>query len=205
MEVWGRQSSVNVQKVMWAAAELGLAVRRYDAGGAYGVVGTDDYAALNSNRLVPVLRDGDLVLWESNTIVRYLASKAGDETLWPSDIAERALLDRWFDWASCTLGPQFGPLFIGLVRTRAADRNPAVLERARGQSQLRFEMLDRHLAGRRFIAGDAFTMGDIAPGAMAYRWFGLAIERPRLANLEGWYNRLTERQAYRLNVMIPII
>lgn len=205
IEIWGRQSSINVQKVMWLAAELGIAVRRHDAGGAYGGVDTPEFAAMNPNRLVPVLRHGELVIWESNTILRYLASRAGDDTFWPSDPGRRALLDRWLDWAAATLGPQFTVLFWAIIRTRAQDRDAAVIEKAQQIVAQRFQLLERELAGKGYLGGDTFTMADIAAGAAAYRWFAMPIGRPRLPNVEAWYNRLTERPAYRHNVMIPII
>lgn len=203
--VWGRKNSINVQKVMWTLGELGLAHERKDAGGPFGGLDTAEYGALNPNRLVPAIVDSDgTVVWESHSIVRYLAARYGTGRLWPEDPAARAAADRWLDWMQTTLLPDLAPVFIGLVRTPAAQRDTVrIAEAARAMGET-WRILDAHLAGRRFVAGDTPTMGDIAVGAACYRYHALDIERPRLANVAAWYDRLRERPPFRTHVMIPL-
>ncbi len=100
LKLWGRDNSTNVKKVLWCLEELDLPYTRIDAGGAFGVVGEAAYAAMNPNRLVPCLEDGDLVLWESNAIVRYLAARYGAGALWNETPAPRAQADKWMDWVT---------------------------------------------------------------------------------------------------------
>ncbi|MEK0082531.1 glutathione S-transferase family protein [Benzoatithermus flavus] len=204
LKVWGRANSLNVQKVMWAVAELGLPYERIDVGGAFGGLDTPAYAALNPNRLIPVLEDGGTVVWESNAIVRYLAARYGAGTLWPEDPATRAAADRWMDWQLTTLQPSLSPVFLGLVRTPPEQRDMAAIGIHAERLGQAMRILDDHLAGRRFVAGDALTMGDIPLGCVYWRYVNLAIDRPELPNLAAWHERLAAREAYRQNVMLPL-
>jgi glutathione S-transferase len=204
LRVWGRTNSINVQKVMWAVGELGLAHERRDVGGAFGGLDTPEYGALNPNRKVPTIEDGGVVLWESNACVRYLAARYGAGTLWPEDPAKRAMADLWMDWQQTTLVPDMFVVFWGLIRTSEDKRDNAAIQAAAKRLGGIWPMLDDRLATRRFVAGDAFTMGDIPVGAVCYRYFGLPIERPSLPNIERWYERLKERAPYREHVMLPI-
>ncbi len=204
LKIWGRTNSFNVQKVMWTADELGLAHERIDAGGAFGGLETDSYTALNPNRRIPVVEDGELALWESNAIVRYLAAKYGSGTLWPEDPGLRSLADRWMDWQITTLQPQLHIIFWGLIRTPEADRDMAAIDAAVVVIKPIWQLLDEHLSLRRFVGGPDFTMGDIPLGCAAWRYFNLPIDRPRLPNLEHWSTRLQERPAYRRHVMLPV-
>lgn len=204
LEIWGRMSSINMQKVMWAAGELDLEHVRHDAGGVYGGVDTSDYALMNPNRLVPTISDDGFVLWESHAIVRYLAAKYDDGGLWPGDVQVRADADRWMDWMSTTLVPSIRTVFWQLIRTAPKDRDAAAIAAGVDDLARKFAILDAALSGREFIAGDRLTMGDIPIGCTAYRYFGLNIDRPELPNVERWYRRLTERPAFRVHVMVPI-
>ena len=205
--VWGRKNSINVQKVMWTVGELGLAHERKDVGGPFGGLDTADYGALNPNRRVPTIVDGDgTTIWESNSIVRYLAARYGAAKggLWPEDPAARAGADRWLDWMQTTLHADLTPVFMGLIRTAADKRDTARIERhARAMGET-WSILDAHLDGRRFVAADDLTIGDIAVGAACYRYHALEIERPALPNLAAWYERLQERESFRTHVMIPL-
>lgn len=196
LRVWGRLTSVNVQKVVWTAEELGLAFERREAGGAHGVVDTPEYRRMNPNGLVPVIEDDGFVLWESNTIVRYLAAKHGAGTLWPADAAARADSEKWMDWQIATLWPRLRPVFWGLVRTPPEKRNAEEIETSRRQTADCFGIVDEALKGRDFLGGKAFTIGDIAVGACAQRWFNLPVERPAAPNLESWYRRLQARKPF---------
>lgn len=202
--IWGRTNSNNVKKVRWCAGEIGLDYEHIPAGGAFGLVGDPEYRALNPNGLVPTLKDGDLVLWESNAIVRYLAARYAAGTLYAADPAGRALADRWMDWTTTTVAPFMGPIVLGLLRTKPENRDLAGIETARQKAAAALAVADQALAGAPYLSGSEFGMGDIPLGPFAYTWFNLPIERPDLPNLRAWYDRLAERPAYRETVMIPL-
>lgn len=215
LKIWGRASSVNVQKVLWAADELGLAYERIDLGGKFG--GNDDpaYRAKNPNGLVPTIEDSDgTIVWESNAIVRYLAARyrlpgsgRGDD-LWPEDPAQRSEADRWMDWALTVIGADMRTLFWGFVRDPVGANVGEMLQAADNAAKL-WARLDGHLAanhaaGRAFVAGGHLTMGDIPVGAYVQRWFSFPIERPALPHLAAWHERLGQRPGYRTHVMLPM-
>ena len=203
LKVWGRKTSVNVQKVMWAVGELGLAHQRFDYGGEFGKLDTPEYIQLNPNRLVPTIDDNGFVLWESSAIVRHLAQRYGRGTLSPSDEQTFAKADAWMDWALSSLyGDIISTCFIQLVRTPASERNTELVEAAAKRAGEKLAILNRQLTGRTFIMGDQITIADIAIGVLMYRYFNLAIPRPPLANVEVWYKRLTQRPAYEAHVMV---
>ena len=204
LTVWGRTSSVNVQKVMWAVRELGLEHERIDAGGAFGKLDTPEYGAMNPNRKIPTVRDGDVVAWESNACVRYLASHYGAGSLWPEDPGRRALADAWMDWQQTTLQPDLSPIFWNLVRTPEPQRDMAAVRAAAERIGRSWQILDRHLAERRFVAGDQLTMGDIPVGCAWWRYANLAVEKPDLPNLARWGGELQAREGYRREVMLPL-
>jgi glutathione S-transferase len=204
LKIYGRRNSINVQKVLWAAAELGLAHEHVPAGGAFGGLDTEAFATLNPNRRVPVIDDDGAVVWESHAIVRYLAAKYGAGALWPEDAGVRAQADQWCDWTLADLQPAFiGGVFWNFWRTPEAQRNWPAIRQGIARSTILFRLLDRHLEGRSFIAGDGFSFGDIPAGAQLYRYFELEIDRPALPQVEAWYERLKERAAYREHVMLP--
>jgi len=202
--LWGNADSVNVQKIMWCCEEIGLAYRRIDAGRHFGVVNTPEFRRLNPNGLVPTIEDEGFVLWESNAILRYLTAKHAAGTLWPSDVAQRALADRWMDWANSTLWPTMVPLFRAFMRTPEAQRNAAAIEADRVETAEVLRVLDAQLAATAFVGGDTFTMGDIAVGCAAWRWMALPVERPALLNFQRWFDALAARPAYRRVVMLPL-
>jgi glutathione S-transferase len=203
LKVWGRKTSVNVQKVMWAVGELGLAHQRFDYGGEFGKLDTPEYTQLNPNRLVPTIDDNGFVVWESSAIVRHLAQRYGRGTLSPSDEQTFAKADAWMDWALSSLyGDIISTCFIQLVRTPAAERNSELVEAAAKRAGEKLAILNRQLTGRTFIMGDQITIADIAIGVLMYRYFNLAIPRPPLANVEVWCKRLTQRPAYEAHVMV---
>lgn len=200
--VWGRKTSQNVFKVMWLIGELGLPHERIDAGGRFGGLDTPEFGKLNPNRTVPVLRDGDLVLWESHTILRYLAARYGAGTFWPEDPAERALADRWTDWTATALQPAFMDLFWGYFRTPPEQHDWSRITQSRERCHGLFALLDDVLSGQPWLSGDSMTMGDIPAACTLYRWYSLDLEKPRLPHLEAWYERLKKRPAYRKHVMV---
>jgi glutathione S-transferase len=189
--------------VMWAVGALGIAHERIDAGGPFGGLDTEAFGALNPNRRVPVIEDGGVAVWESHAIVRYLAAKHGAGALWPEDAGARARSDMWMDWVATELQPAFIGLFWNFYRTPEAERNWKPIRQGVARSAILFQLLDRHLETRDFIAGDGLTMGDIPAGAQLFRYFTLEIDRPQLPNVERWYARLQESEAYRTHVMVP--
>lgn len=203
LKIWGRANSTNVKKVLWMAEELDLAYERIDAGGAFGIVNDPAYRALNPNGLVPVLEDGDVVLWESNTIVRYLAGRYGDGTFDLTDPVARAQAEKWMDWAT-TFAVSFRDLFWGMVRTPEDQRDMVKINAAHEAVGKLLVIVDAALATQDYLSGDQLGIGDIPMGCFAYSWFEMPIERPELANLEAWYVRLKGRPAYRRAVMTPL-
>ena len=194
--VLGRRNSANVQKVMWALGELEVDYLREDVGGSFGY--PDDYP--NANRVVPTIKDGDITIWESAACVRYLARTYGAGSLWPTDPAQLATADMWMEWHRSDISMAFFPLFQMLVRGLPAT--PEKIEKNTQSCGRIFAQLDAQLKGRDFICGDTLTMADIVNGAIAYRYMTLPIERPALPHMEAWYQRLSERPAYRKHVMI---
>jgi glutathione S-transferase len=202
LEVWGRKNSYNVQKVLWCCEELEISYRRYDAGGLFGGTDEDEYLARNPTGLVPTIADGDLILWESNTIVRYLSARYGAGSLWPEEPAQRALADKWMDYQLGTLFPAFKDALLGLVRTPLEQRNPEKIQAAARATADALAVLDAHLEGNEYVAGPSPTMGDIALGSLVYRWIELDIDRPNLPALQAWHERLAGRPAYQKTVMV---
>ncbi len=197
LKIWGRLNSINVQKVVWAATELSLPFERIDAGMQFGIVRTPDYLAKNPNGLVPCIEDDGFVLWESNAIVRYLATKHADRApdLWPADPARRALADRWMDWQTNTLTPAMGPAFMGLIRTPPENRDPQAIAASITLGEGKMAILDAHLAAHEFMGGPDFTIADIPCGAAVHRWLNMPIERAAWPNAERWYRSVVARPA----------
>lgn len=204
IKIWGRTDSSNVQKVLWCCGELGLAFDRVDLGGKFGGNKDRAYLEMNPNGLVPTMQDGDFVLWESNSIMRYLVDKYGHGKLLPSTPEGRADANRWMDWQLTTLGPAIVPLFWTLIRTPEDKRDPKVVNNALEKSSNAWGIIDNQLAKNPYVAGENFTIGDIPLGVWAYRWYNLPAERPRLDNLAAWYKRLCDRGPYQTHIMIPM-
>ena len=204
LKIWGRANSTNVKKVMWAAEELGLPYTRVDAGGAFGVVNDPDYRALNPNGLVPLIEDNGVVLWESNTIVRYLVAQYGAGSLQLEGAARQAHAEKWMDWATSSLAVPFRAVFWNIVRLPPAERDPASFEAGLAACSKLLAIVNAELARQPYLSGQRFGIGDIPIGCFAYAWFGMAIERPDLPHLKRWYEGLAERPAYRSAVMTPL-
>ncbi|MBO0661612.1 glutathione S-transferase N-terminal domain-containing protein [Jiella sp. MQZ9-1] len=204
MKIWGRINSSNVRKVLWCAEELGLSYERIDAGGAFGVVETPAYRALNPNGRVPTLEDGDLVLWESNAIVRYLANRYGKLPFTPTDPARLAAADKWMDWASTSLAAPFRDVFWNVVRMTPETRDDAAIENGIAGCSALLAIADAALAKSPYLSGEDLGIGDIPLGAVAYAWFEMPINRPDLPHLAAWYGRLKIRPAYQKSVMTAL-
>ena len=204
LKIWGRTNSINVQKAMWAVAELGLPHERIDAGGPFGGLDTPEYKAKNPNSRIPTIDDNGVIVWESNTIVRYLAARYGAGRLWPIEPAHRSEADRWMDWQQTTLAPDMFPVFWGLVRTPPEKRDTAAVKAAGERLAASWKMLDQLLASRAYVAGADFTMGDIPVGAAFWRYSKLDVAKPRLAHCDAWHQRLQERAPFRQHVALPL-
>ncbi len=204
LRLWGRKSSVNVQKALWLAFELGLELETPQVGGSYGGLDHPAYAALTPMKLIPVLQDGELAIWESHAILRYLAAKYGAPEFWPETPADRSWQDRWMEWSQAHLQPTFmNGVFWGLYRTPEAQRDLPAIERAVVASGQAFTKVEEALADGRVLGGASPSLADIPIGALLYRYFSLDIARPPLPRLEDWYARLCDRPAYRNSVMTP--
>ena len=204
IKIWGRTDSSNVQKVLWCCGELGLNFDRVDLGGKFGGNKEKAYLDMNPNGLVPTIQDGDFILWESNSIMRYLVEKHGQGRLLPSTPEGRADANRWMDWQLTILGPSIVPLFWTLIRTPEDKRDSKVVNTALEKTSNAWKIVDQQLASTLYVAGEVLSLGDIPLGVWAYRWFNLPIERPTFANLEAWYKRLCERPPYQKHIMIPM-
>jgi glutathione S-transferase len=207
LKIWGRNTSSNVQKAMWAVGELGLAHERLDVGGAYGKNNEPAYLAMNPNGLVPTLEEEDgFILWESNSIVRYLAAEHDkDGTLEPKDIKQRGLAFQWMDWQLTTIGPAITPAFWGLIRTPPEKRDLTAIKASQEKTAACMIILDTQLAKTEYLAGPSFSYGDIPAGVMCYRYRALVPDRPATPHLDRWYGALAKRKAFHDHVgSIPL-
>jgi len=204
LKIWGRASSSNVQKVLWCCAELDLAFERVDHGGSFGGNRDPEYLKLNPNGLVPPVIDGELVMWESNTIFRYLAATRGGEHLYPRDPASRTHVERWMDWQLSVVATPMSGLLFGLVRTKPEARDQAAIEAARRRALAAWTIADDALKTQPYLAGGALSLAEIVLGTQIYRWFTLPIERPVLPALRAWYDRLHERPGFRTHIEVAI-
>jgi len=201
--VYGRATSSNVQAVMWAIAELGLPHERLDYGHVYGGLDTPEFRAMNPHGLVPVIRDGHLVMWESCAILRYLGARYGAAPFWPADAVERAPVDMWAEWGKNTFLAAFaGPIFWATIRTPAAERNAAALKAALARFDTLLDRLEAKIGDGPFVMGSDLTLADMVFGSALFRYFTIDIPRRDRPRLAAYYDRLTERPAYREHVMV---
>jgi glutathione S-transferase len=206
LKIWGRANSVNVQKVLWCLRELDLAYERIDAGMAFGRNRDVDYLAMNPNGRVPTLVDGDFVLWESNSIMRYFALVHGQGSpIYPETPKPRAAVDRWLDWTLSTLQPVDRPVFWALVRTPRDKRDMIAIQKDADAEAVVWRIPEAQLATRQFIEGDQFTLADIALGAYARRWFGVeGVSKPSFPNLERWFAQFASRPGFKKFLAPPM-
>lgn len=204
IRLWGRLSSLNVRKVVLTLQWLGLPFERIEAGGPFGVVGTPEYRARNPNALVPLLDDNGFELWESNVIVRYLAARYGDDSLYPRDLRARFDAERWMDWQQTTLNPAGRDAFVQLIRVAPAERRQALVDASVAATEPLWDLLESHLSRRRFMAGDALTVADIPIACEMHRWRGLPLAWPARPRLEAWYGRMLALPAARGVLDLPL-
>ena len=196
IRILGRDDSINVRKVLWCCEELGLAFEREDFGGQFGKTGTPEYRSLNPNGLVPTILDGDLAIWESNTILRYLAAKYGGGPLYGGDPGRRSQIEQWMDWQLSVVAPPMTAVFINLIRLPEDQRDMGAVEKNRDLLARAMTLLDGELGDGPHMLGRDFTLADIPLGVVANRWFELPIGRETLNNLARYYGTLRERAGY---------
>jgi glutathione S-transferase len=202
--VWGRANSTNVIKVLWLCEELNLPFARKDVGGPFGGLQTPEFLNLNPNGVIPVIEDGGAVVWESHSVLRYLAKKYGSNALYPEEPAARSQVECWLDWHISTLAPALNPVFIALYRTPPEKRDRVALDAMIDRLAAAMTRLESHLSAHPFIAGASFSIADVAFGNSVWRWFAFPFERPHMPHLEQWQARIADRSGYRKYVAQPL-
>lgn len=203
LTVLGRRSSFNVQKVAWLLAELDVPFRHIELGGSFGGLDTPEFRMMNPHGKVPVLKDGELVIWESHAILRYLAAKHGAGSFWIEDPAGRSRVDQWIEWSQSTLQNNFmNGIFWGFYRTPEDQRDQPAIDRAIAVSSEHFGMLDRMLLENDYLLGDTISLADIPVGAHLYRLFNMGIKWSDWPGLNAYYDRLQQRPGYAEHVMV---
>ena len=197
LKILGKSSSINVRKVLWLCAELELPYEQEQWGSGFQPTDSPEFLALNPNGMVPVIRDGGLTLWESNTICRYLASKHARADLLPHDPEGRALVEQWMDWQATELNSAWRYAFMSLVRHSPLHKDAAQVEASMAAWNRHMSILDSqlHRAGA-YVTGATFTLADIVIGLSTNRWMLTPMERPRLAAVEGYYELLSQRPGF---------
>jgi glutathione S-transferase len=205
LKIWGRTTSSNVQKVLWTCAELSIPYDRVDHGGPFGGNRDPEYLKLNPNGLVPTVIDGDLVMWESNTICRYLCNThANGDSLYPRDPRARTHVERWMDWQLSVIGAPMSALLQGLIRSTPETRDAAAIEAARRRAITAWEIVDDAVSAQPYLGGQSLSLTEIVMGTHVYRWFNYPIERPDMPHLRAWYERCSERPGFRNHIVMPI-
>ncbi|CAH2901877.1 MAG: Uncharacterized glutathione S-transferase-like protein [uncultured Paraburkholderia sp.] len=200
LQILGKTSSINVRKVLWTCAELDLAFEQEDWGAGFRPTSDPQFLALNPNAMVPVIKDGDFVLWESNSIIRYLAGRYRDrgESLYPGDPCERARCDQWIDWQASELNRSWSYAFLALVRQSPAHRDARQIESSRANWAKHMAIVEGQLQRTgAFIAGNAFSLADIPIALSINRWLETPIEHDDLPAVAAYMTRLAERDGYR--------
>ncbi|WP_085690267.1 MULTISPECIES: glutathione S-transferase family protein [unclassified Pseudomonas] len=200
LRILGKASSINVRKVLWACAELNLPFEREDWGSGFQSTSTPEFLALNPCAMVPVIQDDDFTLWESNSIIRYLASRYAGEQLYPSEARARARVDQWIDWQASELNKSWSYAFMSLVRKSPSHQDSVALATGCREWTRHMEILDRQLQKTgAYVSGEQFSLADIPIGLSVNRWFETPLEHPNLPAVSDYYERLSQRPAYRLH------
>ena len=205
LTVWGRNTSSNVQALMWCIGELNLDFRRLDIGHRFGGNDTNEFLDMNPNGTVPVLQDGiNPPLWETGCILRYLANAYADEIFWPKNLISRTEVDRWAEWSKLNIASEFTvPIFWRVVRTNIAERDLNAIKKAVSLLEEKLVIANERLETNLFIVGDNLTLADIQFGHVLFRYYDIDIQRARLPALAKYYERLKNRVAYQEHVMVP--
>jgi len=197
LALYGKSSSINVRKVLWLCTELDLAIDQRHHDGRVASADIPGVRALNPNALVPVLRDGDFVLWESNSICRYLAARQRRTDLLPDAPQARALVEQWMDWQATDLNTAWRYAFLALVRDSPAHRDAAAIARSTQDWHRHMGILDAQLQRTgAYAAGAHFTLADIVLGLSTQRWMATPMQRPPLPAVAAYYERLSARPGF---------
>jgi len=199
--VWGRRNSVNVQKVLWALEELDMPYTRENVGGSFGGNQDADFRAMNPMGLVPVIRDGDVTMFESNAIVRWLAARYRDGLLRPPDPKGLAMAEQWMEWAQLNLYRPVQTLFNNRVRSLPENRDVTATAAAETQAAEVLMVADAWIARHDWFAGPDFSFGDIVMGALLWRYMGVECAKPAMPHLMEWFEAVQEREPFRRAVM----
>lgn len=199
LKIYGRANSINVRKVLWLCGEVGQKYQREDWGRGFKATSEPDFRKVSTFGVVPVIDDDGFILRESNTIVRYLASKHGRHDLYPTDLKQRALAEQWMDWAATDIYTAIRPVFLGLQVKMAPFKDDAAgLAAGKAEWGRQMGLLNEHLAQNGpYVTGKSFTVGDISVGLIVNRWYGIAFDKPQFEAVADYYERLSERPAYR--------
>jgi glutathione S-transferase len=200
--IYGRTTAWNVRKVLFFLEDTGLPYERLDYGRGFKPTNTPEFLALNPNAMVPVLVDGDAVIWESHTVLRYLAAKNGPASYYPADLRRRALVDQWLDWKIAHVSPAIRPLFFRyfLKMGEFSDR-----EVAEGEAECAklFTILDGQLGKTgAYVAGPTITIADSSIGMATHRWLNLPLKRPELPNVARYYETLSKLPSFEKTILI---
>jgi glutathione S-transferase len=207
LKIWGRMSSINVKKVVWAAQELGLDFERTDTGGAFGLTQTPEALQRNPNALVPVLDDDGFVLWESNVMVRYLCKKHSPGDWYPSGLQDLFNAERWMDWQQTTFNPAGRTAFWQVIRMSPEQSDVAAVAKSVAATGPLLDLLEQHLSASAFVAGARISMADIPLACEIHRWWGLPqaiTHRPPHPHIERWYAGMQARPASRGVLDLPL-
>lgn len=198
LKILGKASSINVRKVLWTCAELDLPFEREDWGSGFRPTSDPEFLVRNPNAMVPVIQDGDFILWESNSIIRYLANEYAGQHLYPAEPKRRARVDQWMDWQATDLNRSWSYAFMALARRSPTHRDAAAVEASCHEWARFMGILNQRLAVTgAYVAGDAFTLADIPVGLSVNRWFETPFDKPALSAVAAYYDRLAQRDGYR--------
>lgn len=203
LTIYGRATSSNVQTVMWAIGEMGLEHSRRDVGGAFGGNDTAEFLAMNPMGRVPVMNDGDLTLFESQAILRYLGAKHGTGGLWPSEPHTRARVDQWMEWAKVNVFPVLTyKVFWQMVRVGVAERDHDLIAQGAAELAPMMHIAEAQLTRYDWLAGPKISLADISFGTHLYRYFTVDFDKPDLPALRAYYDRLCARPAYAEHALV---
>lgn len=200
LRILGKASSINVRKVLWACAEIEIPFEREDWGAGFKSTRTPKFISLNPNATVPVILDDDFVLWESNSIIRYLASRYNGGHFYPVQPRARARVDQWIDWQASDLNRSWTYAFMSLVRHSPDHQDSRALAAAYSLWSRHMEILNRQLESTgAYISEDGFSLADIPIGLSVNRWFETPLDHPDFPAVSAYYERLSRRPGYLLH------
>ena len=201
IRVYGYERSSNTEKVWWLCDELGVPFENVPKGGPYSGHKAPDYLKINPNGQIPTIDDDGFILWESNSIVRYIAERYGDGRLIPSDAKKRAIANKWMDWQLAALGRPSSALINAVFRKTGPERKPDEVAAAIEGLATMWKRFESDFGAGPFLAGE-FSIGDISLGIYAHRWLAADVDdKPEFPILEAWHKRLAERPAFQKRVM----